>query len=346
MLLSRRRRLVLLLCLLPALAGGGLFASPLWPRWTSLTRAKLPDWTKRYDQATRANSEAAPVGSFLHIGHRAGSFEEYARTINGELPTRPRAVTELMDLSFTELGLNAIEIDVRRSPLEGDTSAVVVHDRISPGDLSRTAREYIRANTLSGLLRHYLAKGYHVQGKRIFVELKASNAAKLDVEARESIDRTAAALTTTLQGRADAETARRHVELISFNQHALEHARQALGTAAKAHKLHLILTSNRHPEFTYQLIRSDLRPVDASLVSWLGKTSWVNGVLFDPRYVEGFASLFNRLNRKRERRGLAPLALHLSTYSHDFAGFVERLSAAGQRLRHVRGLVYEVRKGE
>jgi len=39
------------------------------------------------------------------------------------------------------------------------------------------------------------------------------------------------------------------------------------------------------------------------------------------------------------------LQLHVSTYSHDLDGLLERLAGEGERLRHVRGLVYQIRKG-
>ena len=337
-----RRRVALVSTLFVALLA--LALSTLVPSWKSLPRGELPEWTKRFGKAIRAHSDAAPA-SLLHIGHRAGSFEEYARNLDGELE-HARPVTELMDMSFGPLGLNAIEIDVRSSPIEGDTRAVVVHDRIDPAALSTSARDYIDANSVTRLLRHFVQKGYHRQGKRLFVELKASNASGLDAEGRAAIDRTAQALETTLRSRSDASLVRKHVELISFNRFALEHARKALGAAAPLHRLHMILTSNQHPDFTYELIREDLRALDDTLTTWLSGTPLLNGVLFDPRYVDGFATLFNRINAKRKARGLDPLDLHLSTYSHDYLGFVERMSATGQRLRNVRGLVYEVRRDD
>lgn len=340
--MSTRRRFALFSVVLVTLTAGGAVAA-LRPQWTSLPRAELSQWTKRFAKATRAHSDVAPVGSLLHIGHRAGSYEEYARTLEGDL-SHVRRVVELMDMSFGPLGLNAIEIDVRSSPLEGDESAIVVHDRIA-GELSAHAREYIGANTLRGLLRHYVRRGYHRQGKRLFVELKAPDAAGLDAEARAAIDRTVAALETTLRQHADAKLVRSHVEFISFNRHALKYARKALGAAAPLHRLHMILTTNQQAGAALAVIRGDLAVLDSTQTAWLADTSLLSGILFDPRYVDDFTSLFNGINRQRTERGLSPLALHLSTYSHDYPSFVARLAAEGKRLRHVRGLVYEVRRG-
>jgi hypothetical protein len=336
-----RRRLAMTSTLLLVLA---VAASVWWlvPSWVSLPRRELPTWTQRFALATHTHADVAPGSSLLHIGHRAGSYEEYAKNLAGDLD-HARPVTELMDLSFGELGLNVIELDVRSSPIEGDEHAVVVHDRIAPGALTVDAREYIRQNTFEALVRHYVSQGYHRQGKRLFVELKAAEASGVDPEGRSAIERVAAALTRVLKGRADAARVRSHIELISFNRFALAHARETLGAE---HCLHLILTSNRHPGFALELVRPDLRALDEGVTAWLAKTPLLSGVFFDPRYVEGFAALFNGINRRRGERGLSPLAVHLSTYSHDYAGFVERLAGAGQRLRNVRGLIYEVRKGE
>ena len=343
-MLNRRRAKRVLAAVLTCVAVV-LFLRWLWlPVWKPLARRHMPRWTQRFAKAAEAHSELrTPPEGLIQIGHRAGSFEEYAKSVD-DLESK-RSVNELMDLSFGELGLNAIEVDVRSSPLD-DVKAVVVHDAIAPGELSVAARKFIRANSVAAVLRHFVAKGYHRQGKRIFFELKASDATRLDPDAKAAIDGTAAALEAILRGRTDAALVRRHVELISFNQHALEYASVALGAAAPLHRLHMILTTNQHSKLLFETVRSDLRVLDEAVTAWLAKTPLISGVFFDPRYVDGFAGLFNGINERRTCRGLAPLALHLSTYSHDYAEFVERLKAAGQPLKNVRGLVYEVARAE
>ena len=90
----------------------------LWPvNWTSQARGEFPAAVDRYYAAVAPAVEAAPLSSFVHTGHRAGSFEEFAKDLHGGIPAQPKPVSELMDRAFDELGLTSVEVDVRSSPL-------------------------------------------------------------------------------------------------------------------------------------------------------------------------------------------------------------------------------------
>ena len=145
-------------------------------------RASLP----RYYDATSACAETAPPQQFVHTGHRVGNPDAYARSLNGARPDppQPAPIADLMDHSFGELGLTAIEFDVRSSPLPGDQSVVVVHDPIKPGSLSEVARTYMSANTLQRVLEHFVAREYYLAGYRLLIELKVPWGPELDAASR------------------------------------------------------------------------------------------------------------------------------------------------------------------
>ncbi len=306
-------------------------------------RASLP----RYYDATSACAETVPPHQFVHTGHRVGNPDAYARRLNGARPDppQPARIADLMDHSFGELGLTAIEFDVRSSPLPGDQSVVVVHDPIKPGSLSETARTYMSANTLQRVFEHFVAREYYRAGYRLLIELKVPWGPELDAASRTLLDRTAAAV-RSLDEHPDVDAIRPSIVFASFNLDALESMREALKSSATADcGYYLMATSNQFPQWVFNWF-TPLPRFDGSIERQLTETPWLTGTVFSPRWVDRFVEIFNRINHDRVEGGLRPLDLHLAIYSETFDDYVRRLGEAtsdGDRpLRHVAGLVYEV----
>lgn len=315
--------------------------SSLWPtRWTSQSPTEFPAAVERYYRAVAAATEAAPVSSFVHCGHRAGSYQEFAKNLQLGQPLAPRSVVELMDRAFDERGLNAIEIDLRASPFN-EREVVVVHDAVDGAALDDAGRRYVEENTARAVLRHFLAQGHHERGRRLVFELKAPLEG-LDDEARAAIDRFAAALSEQLAGRPDEEVARRRIDVISFSFEALERLHQALGADAGGHGFMPIITTDRYPEWLVRL--ASQTPFSRAVKARLRELPWLTGVYFDPRFVKDFGALFNGINDDREANDLTALEMHVSTYSHELDELVARLRAQREPLRNVRGLIYQIRK--
>jgi len=320
------------LLLLGALGGWGW-----WPiRWIPQPAAEFPAVLERYEAAVAEEAKVAPLGSFVHTGHRAGSFQEFAKTLYAGDAAARRPVVELMDRAYDEFGLSGIEVDVRASPLN-ERDVVVVHDRIDVAPLDEAGRAYAEANTARGLLEHFLAGERHLDGRRIVFELKAPRDG-LDPATEQSVDRLARTLNEVLGAR---PLARGAVDVISFNHAALQRMHAALGEAGAAHGLYQIVTSNQYPEWIFRF--GPQPPFDATLEAKLREVPWLRGVYFDPRFVDDFAHLFNSISEEREAQGLNALELHLSTFSHERAEFAARLAAEPEPLRHVSGLIYEIR---
>jgi len=301
----------------------------------------------RYYEATSACAETAPPQRFIHTGHRAGNPDAYARRLNGARPDplHPAPMAELMDLSFGELGLTAIEFDVRSSPLPGDQSVIIVHDPIKPGSLSETARTYMSANTLRRVLEHFVERGYHRAGHRLLIELKVPSGPEMDTASRMLIDRCAAAV-GSLDGHPDVDAIRPAIVFASFNLDALDSMRAMLESIAAADcGYYLMATSNQFPQWIFDWF-TPLPRFDRSIEQQLTETPWLTGTVFAPKWVDRFVEIFNRINRDRVEHGLRPLDLHLAIYTESFDDYVRRLGAAtssGDRpLHHVAGLVYEV----
>lgn len=313
----------------------------LWPiRWLSLPAAAFPEAAARYRAEVAAVAEAAPVGSFVHTGHRGGSFEEYAKTLHAGRPPTWKPVTALMDRAFDTLGLTAIEVDLRPSPLD-DRAVVVVHDPVDGARLDDAGRRYVERSTVRRVVRAFLDRGRHRRGQRLVFEIKAPREG-LDEASRQTVDRLARALNELLGGRPDEALARGALDLISFNHGALVRLHRALGPTGAGHGLFLIVTSNQFPEWVFRL--GPQPPFSAGLQARLREVPWLRGVYFDPRFVDGFARLFNGISEDRQARGLRPLELHLSTFSYRLGDLVDRLADQPERLRHVRGLIYEIRR--
>ncbi len=302
---------------------------------------------QRYYEATSACAETAPPQRFVHTAHRAGNPLAYARRLNGARPDppQPALIADLMDLSFGELGLTAIEFDVRSSPLPGEQSVVVVHDPIKPAGLSKTARTYMRANTLRRVLEHFVAQGYYRDGRRLMIELKVPSGPEINAASRMLIDRIAAAV-GSVDGHPDAAAIRPSIVFASFNLDALDSMRAALESGAAANcGYYLMATSNQFPQWVFDWF-TPLPRFDPSIEQQLTETPWLTGTVFAPKWIDRFVEIFNRINRHRVERELRPLDLHLAIYSETFDDYVKRLGDAtsgGERpLDHVAGLVYEV----
>jgi hypothetical protein len=304
----------------------------------AIEREALPDTLPRYYEATARLTEAAPVGSFVHAGHRFGAYQDYPTNLHRVGAEQPLDVGPLMDLCFGPLGLNGAEFDVRPSPLPGDGRVLVVHDRIGDAPLDAAALDYLARNTLDDAFLHFAGQGYHRRGCRLFVELKGSGAEiEGTVEALLALDETL--------GPEEAAQVRLAIDVLSFQREALTRTHEAwlarAGDRAQP-RLFFIPTSNRFPVWLHRKLTS--LPVFDEAAHALLHEPWVSGVFFDPRFMNDFAALFNGISREREAVGLAPLEVHLSGFLTGFEDFAELLEEQDEPLLHVRGIVYEVKK--
>ena len=333
---SRRLRLFVL-----AVAAACAGCTTTYP----ISRDNVSWWTQRYYEATSAFADTTRPDQFIDTAHQVGSPEHYARRLDGKrpVPEQPADIADLMDVCFGELGFTAIEIDVHPSPLPGDLSVVVVHDPIKPGSLSQAARRYMRENTLTRVLRHFVARGYHREGRRVFIELKDAD--------RKLIEGTAAAV-TAFDGEADAALIRASIGFLSFNFQALAGLQAVLcskETEGCGHGYYLMSTSNRFPSWVFDWF-TPLPRFDDGVAERLATTSWLTGTVFAPHWIDGFVQSFNGINRDRAEHDLPSLELHLAVYTEPFDDYVERLRKesldGANALRHVVGLVYELGEGD
>ncbi len=343
---------------LGAALGAALAVAPLAGcQSVSISPEQLASAKERYYAAASLYGRTTSADDFIHAGHRGGAVDEFADRLSGaELdPPNPRDVVALMDRSFGELGLTAIEIDVQPSPLD-DAAVVVAHGRIDGADLTEPARRYIRRNTLASVLDHFVAKGWHARGRRLLIELKApyghGRPDELADHTVELISRTAVVL-TRFDDRPDALAIRRAISILSFHPIALARLHAAVAAAREPdaagpggdHGWLLLLTSNQFPRFFFRM--STLPPLDASSEEHLVEP-WLTGTILDPIWIDEVGRLLRRVQQRRRRAGLAPLDVLFGTYSSDLEEWAAALAKAtwdgAHPIENVRGVVYEIRR--
>jgi hypothetical protein len=306
------------------------------------------------------------------IFHRAGSFQEYAKNVNGENFKygsgcgAVKDVTALMDRSFKELAGDGIEIDAQTVPANnGLPNVYIVHDRIKASDLSAEAQTYLSKNTLAKVLTHFIENKYYnpqnnsPAGKYLFIELKISkkkwhlNHSPLNQAQKQYIEQIIKELQETIESAtstlAMGAAVRQQIGFASFNLYALEYANQlALGKNQSGYAYNFIVGTN-HGFIGYlaSIFGSrEINYLDAQLNQRLKKSNSLTGIWFDPAGINRMADTFNGINRQRE----SPLFLYISTYKLKRESYLKRLKKgvaaddSGQtvRLKNVRGLIFDI----
>jgi hypothetical protein len=310
-----------------------------------IPRAEAGEWMQRYYDATAPYAEIDP--DYHRVGHRAGNIGRYATNINGRTtkPADPASINSLMDEGFREIGLTALELDLRSSPLPDDTSVVIVHDDIKTGGLSDTATAYILGNTLETLFEHFLAQGYEREGRFLMLELKIPHRldGELDEESLEILRRTAASM-RSFADHPRSEALFASVGLATFSYAALELLRSEIGEELGC-KYYLMGTSNRFPSWIFEWF-AHIPRFDDDIETYLAETPWITGTVFSPRWIRQFREIFNDINDRRVSAGLPPLELHLAIYSEAFEDYEKLIARAtndgDDPLRYVKGFVFEI----
>ncbi|TDJ58415.1 MAG: hypothetical protein E2O40_01515 [Planctomycetota bacterium] len=311
----------------------------------AIPRAEAGEWMQKYYDAT---SPYAEIDVDHHrIGHRAGNVKRYAHNLNGRTttPADPACVNSLMDEGFREIGLTAVEVDLRSSPLPDDTRVVIVHDKIKAKPLSDTAIAYMRNNTLESLFDHFLAQGYERDGRLMMLELKIPHRpdGELDEQSIEIIRRTA----TTIRSFDDHPQRKRLMASISFLTFSFEGLKLLRAEIGPDHGCgyFLLSSSNRVPSWIFDWFAGIPR-FDDKIERTLAETPWITGTIFAPRWIRHFRQIFNEINDRRRAAGLRPLELHLAIYSEPFAEYrklIARATNDGEDpLRNVKGLFFEI----
>jgi hypothetical protein len=310
------------------------------------------------------------------VFHRAGSFQEYAKSVhveNFKYGSGCRAVKDvavLMDRSFNELASDGIEIDAQTVPASRDyTNVYIVHDKIDASNLSDKAKTYLANNTLTKVLIHFIENEYFKSqngspaGKYLFIELKIPkrhlhvNHSSLTQDQKQYIEQIIGELQQTIESEAGTgamgAAVRRHIGFASFNLYALEYANKfAQSNSQSGYLFNFIAGTNRGLlGYLANIFGSrEINYLNAKLTQRLISHDWLTGIWFDPAGINHIAATFNEINRHRE----PPLLLYISTYNLKRNSYLKRLRRDiavdddGQpiKLENVRGLIFDIQAWE
>lgn len=306
----------------------------------SISRSSAQEEMKNYTAVSLRYLKASPLGPLEMLGHRAGSFEEYPLAFAPQEHFQDVAV--LMDRSFHELKLSAIEIDIRQTSVQGRPLVYVAHDQVTP-PFSRPTMEALERNSLRRVLSHYLARGYQHQGKKIFIEIKTearpywrSHPAIIASE-RLLIARAIEEIKNLIHSHPERQKLEKLFNFAGFNFFALEYQ----ATLAPEFSSYWIATSNGGVELSL-LSLLGLGGLNSFMREHLAQASWLDGVWFDPFWIERYPRVFNQINEKRA----SPLEFYLSTYGFNDSIYAYKLwkNHFSGELDHFRGLIFDISK--
>ncbi len=306
------------------------------------------------------------------VFHRAGSYQEYAKNVNqkkfkyGDGRTDVKDVAVLMDRSFGENGGNGIEIDARTVPGSSEYPNVyIVHDEIDDGELSAQAKAYLKKNTLTEVLIHFIRNHFLGQradspsGKYLFIELKIPkpywhlNHSPLTPKQQQYIEIIIWKLRETIESEIGSgvagESVRRHIGFASFNLFALEYAHEiALRNDQSGFQYNFIAATNRGLlGYLANTVGSrEINYLNSELTRKIVSHTWLTGIWFDPAGINRIAETFNGINDQRK----SPLDLYISTYKLKRESYLKRLrkgmatddNGKAVKLNNVRGLIFDI----
>lgn len=301
-----------------------------------------PDPEKIISAAESLAEAAVLEKDFLLIGHRLGNFRHYPLNVNRKRYLKDyRNTSELMIKSFTEYGLNALELDLRLGP---DGMVYVVHDKIKK-NIGGECLSWLSENSFEKLLVRFIENGFSAD-KKLFIELKlspkifhprkrsffpdtvSSSEKKLIEEIFSVLDR----IISVYPDR--KEEIRKSVGFISFSLAAL-HSAYAL--SEEIYEYHLITTTD-------QFLKKSLSralfyiPLTSEEKTKIICSEWLTGIWFDPRYITDPVRTFLEINEQRRNR----LKFYVSSYGMEFSKLPDRFIRENGEKLPLKGIIFDI----
>lgn len=125
---------------------------------------------------------------------------------------------------------------------------------------------------------------------------------------------------------------------MSFSYYVLEELKNKLGSD---YRYYLIGTTNKILPIILNFIMEGLPRLNKFIKEKLNNTDWLTGVWFDPKWVNKYTKIFNRINENRIKRQKHRLELFLSAYGLSYDDFIKSLTENGV-LSDVTGIIFEI----
>ncbi len=301
-----------------------------------------PDPEKIISAAESLAMNAVFEENFLLIGHRLGNFREYPLNVNRKRYLKDyKNTSELMIKSFTEYGLNALELDLRLGP---DGMVYVVHDKIKK-HISEECLSWLSENSFEKLLVRFIENGF-CRNKKLFIELKLSP--KIFHPQKQSffpdivscsekrlIEEIFSVLKRVYSVYPEKkEEIRNSVGFISFSLAALH---TAYVISEGIYEYHLITTTD-------QFLKKSLSralfyiPLTSEEKTKIIYSEWLTGIWFDPRYIIDPVQTFLEINEQRRNR----LQFYVSSYGMDFSKLLNRFCPETGAKLPLKGIIFDI----
>ena len=310
----------------------------------------------------------------LKIGHMAGSYKQYPKSIDKiEKMNEPvdsliargqlQHVADLIEFSFKDLELDAVEIDVQMGWGRERRKRViyVTHDPIkqAPDEYSEDVSRYLQSNRLDSVLSKFIESGYFRE-KGLFIEFKCKRHDRLSESDSLVIRGTLNTIADVVKSRAwksseEKEVFLGHVGFASFNLGALVEAARydsikAIYKDVPNHsrpKLFYIASSNRFVGRLASVLpwTRSLNFLSRKMLKKIAEFRELTGVWFDPCGVKDFVDSFSRKiisHRSRLPNPPPPLEFHISTYKLGKGEFEKRILREKGQMEAVKGMVFDI----
>lgn len=304
------------------------------------------DYLRLIQEHTGPTLQKTPV----LMGHRLGKTDRYPESFSDPKKIKKyEPVKAILDKTFNQLNLNAVELDLRyfKHP-ETIDKIFVAHDSI-PTDIKDKVRlNYLKENSFKSFLAHYHQRGYHLTGKKLYIELKSKDHFYLfhpsitdsDIHLYQEIFRELNEFLESIPKK-DRKNILQNIGFASFNFYALQ-------------VLYNKMTQNQYPIIPeFNIIATTDSPLSQLFARFYGLPSfnhylmdlmtqndWVSGVWYDPIYMKSPISKFNAISKARKK----PLGVYVSTYFSKKEVFLKKLieQTKNGKIENFRGVIFDI----
>ncbi len=281
------------------------------------------------------------------IGHGAGSFRHYPIDITkkgkivGNDGAKVHSFAELMKSAFDDRDLTAIEIDAQLPPhinhkLHTDNNpntSFVMHNTPNWNKLTQKdqpdAFNYLQKNTLPIVLKEFISKGYHQKGKKLYLELKATNECAHPGDTRHQCTDAPSRVARDIQTILKLPDANSHqwLTVISFSASVLETLREKLGEQYQ-NKIGYALVAGYDKDGLFSMkaklaqCKGDVPKFDHTMKTFVATRAWISNIWFSTKGISNPAKEFESLVQMRQKiHPDIPLKFIVASYDRNWNGF-------------------------
>jgi len=277
------------------------------------------------------------------IGHGVGSYRHYPMRVNEkDFPEGNKATAKniayLMDTAFSSEHINAIELDAlppstshdlcKGERAEQKSCSFIMHDEPDWTLINKSSTpkslKYMKNNSVSAALNHFVDRGYHKKGKLMYLELKCNTTKK---KCADDAVRIFNDIKNIISNNKAEENKRNWLTITSFFPEALKIFQKEMKKIELDKKVDYALIAGYDKFYKKALAQAKgkVPKFDKTIQDFIVTTRWLNRVWFSTRGIDSAGAVFEGIDKKRgaycKEHACKGLKYSVSSYDKDWDKF-------------------------